>query len=274
MKRYISFILSSKFGFFRKPDFSENISYSYNWIPPTTLYGLLGACLGLTGYESLDGNSKKKLEYMSLKDLIKVAIIPMDKNNNLKFDSFDKDIVVYNTNYHSLQDKRTHLRVSSAQCREQILVNPKFQIILEMDESRIKSKINELKLRDVFFNLLSIEKFLKGPTFTIYLGKNEFLAVITDVREEKTEQIDRTEEFTFSSIFLMNDSYDLSRKWDSSIVNGKYTISEFLPSDYNNNTKYSYNEFFLSNHFIEMKSNNEDVVKIQQSGKQLYVYLV
>ena len=268
MKRYVSFILSSKFGFFRKPDFSskDSPSCSYNWIPLTNLYGLLGACIGLNGYESL-GDNRKRLEYMSLRDLLRIAIIPLDSNNNLKMDSFDKEIVVYNTNLHTVQN------TGFAQCREQILVNPKFEIILEIDEEKIISKVIELKLDDKFLNLSYVEKFLNGPMFTIYLGKNEFLASILNIKEEVAEEKTENKEFTFSSLFLKEDC-EITRRWDASIIQDQYTTSEFLPYDYDDNIKYRYKEFFLSNSFIESNANLEHIIKIKRFDKPIYVYMM
>ena len=272
MKRYISFILSSKFGFFRKPDFSskDSPSCSYNWIPPTTLYGLLGACIGLNGYNICYenfGGKRNKLEYMSLRNLLKIAIIPLADNNDLKLDSFDKEIVVYNTNLHTVQ------KTGFAQCKEQILVNPKFEIILEIDEDKIKSKIVELDLNEKFLNLLSIERFLKGPLFTTYLGKNEFLALITDIKEEAAEEIAEDEKFTFKSIFL-KEQHVITRQWDESVIRDPYTISEFLPYNYDNNIKFEYKEFFLSNNFIETSTNRNHIVKIKKPNKPSYVCMV
>ena len=46
----LSFKLSGKFAFFKKPDVNKEVYFSYNNIPKPTLLGLLGAIIGLGGY--------------------------------------------------------------------------------------------------------------------------------------------------------------------------------------------------------------------------------
>lgn len=274
MKKYFSFIISSRFGFFRKPELSKGVSYSYNWIPLTSLYGLIGACIGLNGYHSINFKDRKTLEYMSLKKLIRVGVIPIDKNNNLKLDSFDKEIIVYNTNLHNLQVKNSKCRAGFAQCREQTLINPKFKIIIEIDETKIRNKLKELNLRGQFLNLLSIRNYFECPIYTPYFGKNEFMTVISDINEGAIEEISSDDEFAIESIFLKDGTIEISRSWDNTIIDKPYIISEFLPYDYNSNLKYQYKEFFVSNNKINILNEQNNLIKIVSPKKATLVYLI
>jgi len=78
MKKLISFTIKSDFGMFKKPDINDKIFITYNIIPKTYIFGLLGAIMGYEGYAQNRDKTKMPEFYEKLKD-IRVAIAPSDK---------------------------------------------------------------------------------------------------------------------------------------------------------------------------------------------------
>jgi CRISPR-associated protein Cas5h len=161
--RAISFKLSGKFAHFKKPDVNSHTYFTYSHIHKVALLGILGAILGLKGYESFS-REKGILRgdfpefYEKLKDF-KVAIIPQKPY-------FTKKIVTFNNSvgYASKEDGGNLI------VREQWLENPAWEILVLENESE---EFRELKRR-----LLK-----KEFAFIPYLGKNDHFANISDVKE-------------------------------------------------------------------------------------------
>ena len=51
MKKLISFIIKAEKGFMKKPDINEGIYLTYNMLHKPAILGILGAIIGLKGYE-------------------------------------------------------------------------------------------------------------------------------------------------------------------------------------------------------------------------------
>ena len=166
--RAISFELSGKFAHFKKPDVNSHTYFTYSHIHKVALLGILGAILGLKGYESFS-REKGILRgdfpefYEKLKDF-KVAIIPQKPY-------FTKKIVTFNNSigYASKEDGGNLI------VREQWLENPAWEILVLENES---DEFRELKRR-----LLK-----KEFAFIPYLGKNDHFANISDVKEVELQK--------------------------------------------------------------------------------------
>ncbi len=205
----ISFELSGKTAFFKKPDVNAYAYFTYNNIHKPVLLGLLGAVLGLGGHnqlfdknkkteeenKTLKGKNKKPLDkgcpefYEKLKNL-KVSIIPLSQKGY-----FPKKIQVFNNSV-GYANKDGNLIV-----REQWLEEPKWKIIL-LDDNSIEKKHFE-KLEDYLLN--------SKTEFIPYLGKNDHPAKIENV----------------SIINLVKDNFN--GKLSSLFFNNKFILSSFPP---------------------------------------------
>ena len=148
--KLISFDLQADFAFFRKPETNNTINLSYNIIHKHVVLGILGAILGLNGYQE---KGKLPEYYEKLKDL-KIGVEPLmhDKGN------FAKTNIKY-TNTIGYANKGTNFVTE-----ELTLVNPAFRIYLLLD--------NNSELYSTLHDYLQ-----KGESVYIpYLGKNEFTA--------------------------------------------------------------------------------------------------
>ena len=202
----ISFELSGKTAFFKKPDVNVYSYFTYNNIHKPVLLGLLGAILGLGGHNQLfeknkkikeynknsEKNDKQKHEdgfpeyYEKLKDL-KISIVPMTKSGY-----FSKKIQVFNNSV-GYANKDGNLIV-----REQWLENPRWQILL-LDDNSIEKELFE-KLEDYLLN--------SKTEYIPYLGKNDHPAKVENVKLiENLEKVDlKTKQFDgkFNSLFFNN----------------------------------------------------------------------
>ncbi|CAA6825096.1 MAG: CRISPR-associated protein, Cas5h family [uncultured Sulfurovum sp.] len=183
----ISFILSAKTAIFKKPDVNSYLYVTYNNIHKPALLGLLGAIIGLGGYNQLHtqkellkekvkgskGKDKKVLQeelfkleeqypefYEKLKDL-KVSITPLAPHGY-----FSKKVQVFNNSVgYASKEAGGNLIV-----REQWLEKPKWKIMILDDGSEMYEKLKGY--------LLS-----KQSTFIPYLGKNDHPVKIDKVNE-------------------------------------------------------------------------------------------
>ena len=176
----ISFNLSAKTAMFKKPDVNSYLYVTYNNIHKPALLGLLGAILGLGGYNQLSAKNrrvdefnkgKKKAEkqevddgfpefYEKLKDL-KVSITPIAPHGY-----FSKKVQVFNNSVgYASKEMGGNLII-----REQWLEKPKWQIMILDDGSDAYVKLKE---------------YLLGGqcVFIPYLGKNDHPATIDEVCE-------------------------------------------------------------------------------------------
>ena len=166
--RAISFKLSGRFAHFKKPDVNSHTYFTYSHIHKVALFGILGAILGLRGYESfskeeglLRGDYPEF--YEKLKDF-KISIIP-------KKPYFTKKIFTFNNSVgYASKEEGGNLII-----REQWLENPAWEILILENES---SEFRELK-----------ERLLKKEfAFIPYLGKNDHFAKIDEVKEVELQK--------------------------------------------------------------------------------------
>lgn len=192
MKNFISFDLCSDFGFFRKPDVNK-IGLTYNIPPKPSLLGLLGSILGMSGinkqYESLEDQGLEKNQetkhlfpeyYTKLKHL-KIGIEPLEGF------PFNKIINTYNSrNSYFGNDKYENVLI-----HEQLLIRPQYTIyVYDNSQDNIMAELTK-RLKN------------NNPVFIPYLGKNEFIACIKNVKSVNAKSLKDTQNH-ISSIFLIN----------------------------------------------------------------------
>lgn len=148
--KLISFDIQADFAFFRKPETNNTINLSYNIIHKPAILGLLGAILGLSGYQE---KGKWPEYYQKLKEL-KVGVAPLQHEKG----NFAKTNIKY-TNTIGYANKGSNFLTE-----ELTLINPTYRIFLLLDESDVL----QAQL------LSSIQK--GEAVYVPYLGKNEFTA--------------------------------------------------------------------------------------------------
>ncbi len=175
--RAISFKLSGKTAFFKKPDVNVYVYFTYNNIHKPALLGLLGAIIGLGGYTQLfDKNRGLKNTQLGYDDgypkfyqklqHLKISITPL-----AEYGYFSKKIQTFNNSvgYASFEQG------GNLVVREQWLENPAWQIMILDDESEEFKKISDFILN-------------KKAVFIPYLGKNEHFAKIENVEIVELER--------------------------------------------------------------------------------------
>jgi len=198
MMNGIKFRLSGRTGFFKKPDVNAEIYYTYNNIHKVALLGLLGAIIGLGGY-----NAKETPEFYEKLKTLKISIVPCADRGY-----FAKRVQYFNnsTGYASLETG------GNLQVKEQWLENPCWEIYL-MQGNTEKELWDKLKQ-----NLLTDQ-----CTYIPYLGKNDHPALIDEVVEVVLEEIECSERI--DSLF----SGEIS-DIDNGIIEGKmFIFTEYAP---------------------------------------------
>jgi CRISPR-associated protein Cas5h len=165
MKKIIQIKLTGKFAHFNYPFTSPNfLKKSFSIPPRTTILGIIGAMIGLEGFQQY--HKREEPEYYEKLKNIQISIglndIPL------------KQLIKYN----SLNSFANDAKQDSAEgkcniiIKEEILLNPEYTISFLLDDSKKYDK----KI------LKSITKEKVVSVYPIYLGKNEFFANIEDVK--------------------------------------------------------------------------------------------
>lgn len=166
-KKAICFQLSGRTAIFRKPDVNTYAYLTYNNIHKPALLGMLGALLGLCGYEQQ--GDKKFPEYYELLRELKVSILPQSDNDGV----FSKKIQVFNNSVgYASKEEGGNLIV-----REQWLEHPSWLIYIMDDGTEV-------------YNQLKKQILTQQAEFVPYLGKNEHPATIDQVHEVELELVD------------------------------------------------------------------------------------
>ncbi|MDJ1473780.1 CRISPR-associated protein Cas5 [Xanthocytophaga flava] len=147
-EKLVSFDLKANFGFLKKPDYNDGLLLSYNMLHKPALLGILGAILGLSGYQQKGIFPEY---YEKLKDL-PIGIEPLNHEKG----NFQKTSVKYsNTVGYANSDGNLLIE-------ETMLIHPAYRcyLLLSMSNS------DHAKLYD----------YLKEgkAEYIPYMGKNEF----------------------------------------------------------------------------------------------------
>lgn len=218
LKEAITFELSGKTGFFKKPDVNVNTYFTYNNIHKVALLGLLGAIIGLGGHIQQNRTNTAFPQFYEKLRKLKIAIEPKGKNGY-----FIKKIQTFNNSVgYASKEAGGNLIV-----REQWLENPSWQIYI-LDDNSIDSDIFD-KLKDYILNNQCV--------FIPYLGKNEHLADIRKISLVKIEPIEKIEcidtLFKEEEVEIGDNPYDfddrpyLFKEYSPCSLNEKYNFYEF-----------------------------------------------
>ncbi|MGI9527811.1 MAG: type I-B CRISPR-associated protein Cas5b [Weeksellaceae bacterium] len=232
--KLISFDLKSDFGFFRKPETNNTLNVSYNMIHKPAILGLLGAVIGLKGYQE-----KGELpEYYQKLGKLKIGIAPLNHENG----NFMKTPIKYSNTVGYANKGTTFLT------EELTLITPQYRIYVLLDESNSEQQQLLANLKNGY------------TEFIPYFGKNEFTAWWDNYREWAFEeaQLNETDKVQIDTLFLKNEIITPSllqprrgRGQRDSKVNF-FIYFERLPIGFNLNLfQYDLKEFVFTNYLID-----------------------
>lgn len=225
--KLVSFDLKADFGFFKKPDIND-IYLTYNMLHKPALLGILGAIVGLQGFQE---NSILPVYYQKLKHL-KVGISPLNNLNG----NFTKHFVKYtNTTGMASNEEGGNLIIE-----EQVLIKPKYRCYLLLNPE------DELE-NSLYSNLKDYR-----AEFLPYMGKNDFSAWWENFKEyESFEVFDFDKDYKIATLFRKEEAVsDYLVKAMGFAAMGKEPVSlyfEKLPVAYNETLyQYKYADFVYS----------------------------
>lgn len=258
MLETIKFELSSRMAIIKKPDSNETY-YTYTFPHKIMIYGILGAIIGLNGYNyySLKKCLKEDVEeipefYSKLCNL-KIAIVPYIDNKNFK-----KKIQSFNNSVgYASQEQGNNLIV-----KEQCLENPKWDIYIMDNNSDEYNKIKEYLLN-------------RKCEYIPYIGKNDHFANIKNVEVFNIESKSNIEKI--DSIFDKDILADYIDDFDEMFTAGftgkkdeKYEYIEVNPTKLNEKIGYTnFKQFIFTNKSLKIKENS-DLFLV--NGKIIYYF--
>ncbi|MBU3161253.1 type I-B CRISPR-associated protein Cas5b [Clostridium frigoris] len=178
----LKFTLSGETAFFKKPDVNTYLYFTYGNIHKVAILGLVGAAIGLAGYNFQEG--KEFPQFYSELNNLNIAIAPKNERGYIP-----KRVQVFNNSVgYASQEQGGNLIV-----KEQWLEKPKWDIYILIDNNPNMDKITHSFLENSF-------------QYMPYLGKNDHYANITeavlvDIKEttsfEKVNSLFIREHFEF-----------------------------------------------------------------------------
>lgn len=232
MKQILKFQLKGDFAHFNYPFTSPNkLKKSYSIPPRTTILGLLGSVIGLSGFQDFEGDEPDfyaKLKHIKM--FISLNKIPLKK------------LITYN----SLNSFANNINKNpNVMINEEILLNPKYEIgLLLDDEYDVDRKILE-----------HINPDKVTSEYHIYLGKNEFFAIIDNVElfDEKNFLMEKKDFVEELDSIISKDLVDFGEQQDDVLID-----------------VFSKNISYIDK---KLKTLNEEIVLLLGDGKELYLNL-
>lgn len=236
----IKFNLNAGMGIIRKPD-SNSIYYTYNIPHKIMLYGILGAIIGLNGYnynQFLNYLKKEKRtmpEFYEKLNKLNIAIIPKfgEKGFSKKIQSFNNSVG------YASQENGNNLIVS-----EQIIENPSWDIYILYNDCYEYTKI-----KDYLIN--------KKCEYIPYIGKNEYFANINNVEildAEKINQCNNINSIFSEKIGNVKPYNPVEAFFNLNKADEEYEFKEILPTMLDEKIGYTnYEEFCFTNKEVDLK---------------------
>lgn len=238
MQKLVSINLKADFVFFRNPDTNQGINLSYNLLHKPALLGILGAILGLDGYQKM---GELPQYYQQFKDL-KIGIEPLQHEKG----NYQKTVLKYTNTIGYANNGDNYLT------EEAMLIAPAYRCYILLDIQQT--------LHQQLFDYLQ-----KGyAEYLPYFGKNEFQAwwdtseggfTLHEFEENKVP----TESFLIKSIFLkenilvknqkdLDEHIGIDLMGDGPTLHQKFVYFERLPVKFNEEIfQYELAEFAYSN---------------------------
>ncbi|MBR8701260.1 hypothetical protein IX317_000708 [Fusobacterium sp. DD29] len=244
----LKFRLNGKTAFFKNPEVNTYLYFSYGNIHKVAILGILGAILGLKGYNQQGSKENYPEFYEKLKD-IKIAIVPLNSRG-----MFDKKIQSFNNSVgYASGEEGGNLIV-----KEEWLENVDWEIYILIDKNKVVQELKDRLLNRQF-------------KYNIYLGKNDHPANILEVELLQGKEIkDITSEI--DSLFIKGEAESYTensglRKRRSEII--KFLYDERLPyALHEQSNQYQMKNFIFTNY--KQKINGDNFVKINDKLIQLF----
>ncbi len=270
MKQLVSIDFHADFGMLKKPDTNDPIYITFNMLHKPTLLGILGAILGLKGFEAPEPKSKKKntakkgeltlaydqeeekyfiAEYYSKLCHIPIGIKPLEDENG----NFSKTVIKYNNGVGYANQDGGNLIVT-----EQTLINPAYRCFLLLD----LSNENEQKLYNYLKN--------NEADFLPYLGKNEFSIWWDNWQVYDYQQfIAENKTFKIDSIFIkevpVKDGKTFKASFRPTGIK-KFMYFETLPTHYSEQPiQYNYSAFAYTDYELKQEYPIENLYKLSNN---------
>lgn len=239
--RALTFELHGKTAFYKKPDVNSFAYFTYGHIHKIALMGLLGAIVGLKGYNQQSRDKQEENAYPEFYEKlrgIKTAIAPMPTGNK---GCFSKKLQTFNNSVgYASEEQGGNLVV-----REQWLENPAWRIYILDDNSVNKALFD--KLSDYILN----SKCAYSP----YLGKNDHPACIDKSQVVDLKGVESKK--TIDSLFLLKDVRLSDYTAD---LSAPYMFKEISPVALNSRLNfYEYGETCYTNLEIENIKDIKDI---------------
>lgn len=256
-KETISFVISSDFGIFRKPEIVD-VGLTYEIIPKPTLLGILGAIMGFKGLTH--PTEEDDLEYYEKLHNLKVGIIPLEhqKKTFKKRTTPIKKIFLNFNNVHSFGNTDGNWIL-----KEQLLLNPVFRIFICQGGCE----------KNLFLDLK--EKILKRQfEFYPYMGKNEFPITLSNPKVITPNRIDVNPVKLDSIIFKEVIKREVLQKSPKSKPTEIFRIKLNYPFELQS-FQYRYKETILTNLSLDIDQTKVDKCGgnlIEADGNKIFIF--
>lgn len=245
--KIISFDIKADFGFLKKPDTNEPVYLTFNMLHKPALLGILGAILGLEGFQE----NENLPEYYKTLNKLKIGIKPLrDEKGN-----FQKTVIRYSNSV-----GYANLDGGTLIVDEQTLIAPSYRcyLLLNSDEELHK------KLRQRLLN--------HQAEYLPYLGKNDFSLWWEEVKEWDFKSFQSDSSFKIESIFIKEkpvkegkseSTFNLMTGGES----GSFMYFENLPVAYHPELyQYKYKPFAYTDWALEQNYKVNDLYKLSNNG--------
>lgn len=245
----LKFTLSGNYAHFRNPEIN-NINLTFLQIHKTIIKGIVGAIIGLDGYNTSNLKNKSNVEFLDTLENIKIGIIP-----NVDKGIFPTEIISYvnQTGQASRQEGGCLI------VKEKVLINPSWDIYLDL--SLLEKEVQD-KIKDYVLN--------SNSEYPYYFGKNHYFAEISNPSLFETARIEEPE--YISSLFVKKGIVLDDEIEDSNdLVYGKNPIltSFIVPLDKDNDCGYTnYKNLYYTNYYIDEIENAENRYFIQDGSNK------
>lgn len=260
--KLILFDIKSDFGFLKKHDINESEIYiSYNMLHKPALFGILGAIIGLKGYEKFGILP----EYYCKLSQIRIGIKPLNDENG----RYQKTNIKYNNSLGFGNLDKTNKFGEILNITEQTLIKPAFRCFLELDESD--------KDQSVLMNNILNNKSVYIP----YLGKNEHSIWWENAFEIEYKKFVSDESFNISSIFtktvsikeqIEEEEFNIFSISDTDSI---FMYFEKLPIGFtnlgDNNYQYDLRSFVYTNRKLNSEAKIENLYQLK-SGEIIQLF--
>ena len=252
----IKFELTSTMAIIKKPDSNETY-YTYNFPHKIMLFGLLGAIIGLNGYNYYSfqkwlGKPIEKLpEFYEKLKKIKIGI-----EANIEQENYSRKIQTFNNSVgYASKEVGNNLIV-----KEQWLEKPSWTIYL------LETETEEYKeIKDYLIN--------KKCEYIPYIGKNDHFADIKNVKiegAEKVSEISYIDSLFEEKIAIPKENLLEELLGFDNRTNKEYLYEELLPVELNEKIGYSkFSKFIYTNQELEIKD-SKNIYNV--NGKNIYYF--